>query len=162
MARVHFVVSILAALAGLGSAVGQTPRTDTPSGLPVPRFAVLKYDSTACRTGPSFSHPVAVTYLRAGLPVEITAETHDHWRRIRDVEGGQCWAHKTTLRSAPRAIAVDRVAIRRDPADDANVRAYLEPGVIVVVKKQRDGWALVEAGAARGWTQRVGLWGVSD
>ena len=44
-------------------------RLDTPSGLPVPRLVSLKSETTFCRAGPSFSHPVRLTFMRQGLPV---------------------------------------------------------------------------------------------
>ena len=56
------------------------------SGLPVPRFVSLKPDRVNVRGGPTRDHEVTFVYTRAGLPVEITAES-DNWRRIRDWEG---------------------------------------------------------------------------
>src|SRR4029077_9939769 len=56
------------------------------SGLPMPRFVSLKPDRVNVRGGPTRDHEVMFVYTRAGLPVEITAES-DNWRRIRDWEG---------------------------------------------------------------------------
>src|SRR5262245_49303027 len=56
------------------------------SGLPLPRFVSLKPDRVNVRGGPTRDHEVTFVYTRAGLPVEITAES-DNWRRIRDWEG---------------------------------------------------------------------------
>ena len=56
------------------------------SGLQLPRFVSLKPDRVNVRGGPTRDHGVTFVYTRAGLPVEITAES-DNWRRIRDWEG---------------------------------------------------------------------------
>ena len=138
-------------------------RRDTPSGLPVPRFVSLKSEKTFCRIGPSFSHPVRLTYMRQGLPVVVVAETHDHWRKVRDRDGDECWVHRSKLSGAETALVVeDGLVARTRPSDAAPARARLGEGVIVRVEEHRDGWRRVAARTTRGWVRTAGLWGASD
>ena len=81
------VAAVVAAFAFLAAAQAAADVTPGPkSGLPVPRFVSLKPDRVNVRGGPTRDHDVTFVYTRAGLPVEITAES-DNWRRIRDWEG---------------------------------------------------------------------------
>ena len=52
------------------------------SGLPLPRFVSLKSNRVNVRKGPSTDHAVEWVFSRAGLPVEVIAES-DNWRRGR-------------------------------------------------------------------------------
>lgn len=152
-------LALLLANAGPAAAAGDQVRTDTPSGLPVPRFVSLKFNRTICRLGPSFEHPTVYTYQRIGLPVRVTAETRDHWRRIEDFEGGRCWAHQSTLVSVNHAVALQTVELREAPRESAPVRAALERGVIARIDKARKGWSQVSVGAVSGWAPNEALWG---
>ena len=137
-------------------------RLDTPSGLPVPRFVSLKAARTYCRAGPTFSHPVRITFMRQGLPVMVVAETRDHWRKIRDSEGDECWIYKSKLSSAATALVIEEgLALRPRPGADAPETARLGRGVIARVEKNQDGWLKVSADGARGWGRETGFWGVS-
>ena len=135
-------------------------RLDTPSGLPVPRYASLKSEKTYCRAGPSFDHPVRLTFMKKGLPVLIIAETSDHWRKIRDVEGDECWSHKSKLSGVKTVLVVtDGITIRVRPSLDARARARLGLGLIVRVESERDGWLKVSAAGVKGWAPPSGFWG---
>jgi len=135
-------------------------RLDTPSGLPVPRLVSLKTDKTYCRSGPTFNHPVRVTFMRAGLPVMIVAETRDHWRKIRDPEGDECWTHKSKLSGAETALVLeDGLILRAKPNGVAPVRARLGRGVIARVETSRDGWLRVSADGRTGWARSSAFWG---
>ncbi|MEM8770085.1 MAG: SH3 domain-containing protein [Pseudomonadota bacterium] len=135
-------------------------RTDTPSGLPVPRFVSLKAAKTFCRGGPTFAHPVKLTYVRRGLPVMVIAETRDHWRKIRDAEGDECWIHRTKLSGAPTALVLtDGLAVHVTPRDDAVQKARLGKGVVVKIEAAKSGWVRISAGGVRGWTRQNGVWG---
>ncbi len=135
-------------------------RLDTPSGLPVPRIVSLKAKKTFCRSGPTFSHPVRLTFMREGLPVVIIAETRDHWRKIRDPEGDECWTHKSKLSGAETALVMeDGLALQARPEADAPARARLGQGVIVRVEDRRGGWLKVSANGQKGWAQSDAFWG---
>lgn len=136
-------------------------RTDTPSGLPVPRFVSLKADETFCRTGPTFSHPVRITYRRRGLPAMVIAETRDHWRKIRDAEGDECWIHRTKLSGAKTVMVVeDGLLLRARPFDGAMQKARLGRGLIARVEKSDGDWVKISAPNVRGWARQQGFWGV--
>ena len=106
-------VAAVAMLLGIAGAEAETA-IGPKSGLPVPRFVSLKPDRVNVRAGPTRDHDVAFVYTRAGLPVEITAES-DNWRRIRDWEGQRdgsttrscpangprCWPRRTKRSSFP-------------------------------------------------------------
>jgi SH3-like domain-containing protein len=136
-------------------------RTDTPSGLPVPRFVSLKFRRTVCRIGPSFEHPTLYTYKKISLPVRVTAETTDHWRRIEDFWGDACWAHQTTLIGVNHAIVSRKVDLLESPRQGAIIRAHLERGVVAKLEKAkpRKGWRQVSVGEITGWAPQEALWG---
>ena len=69
----------------------------------MPRFVSLKPDKVNVRGGPTRDHDVTWQYTRAGLPVEITAES-DNWRRIRDWEGSEGWVYHSLLSGRRTAV----------------------------------------------------------
>ncbi len=142
--------------------VDQAPspiRIDTPSGLPVPRFVSFKSGRTNCRLGPSLDHPVVAVYLRAGAPVKVVAETTDHWRKVKDQDGLECWAHQSTLRAVSHVLVTKEVGLREKPEDAAPEKARLAEGVLArLIRTQRD-WSLVSAGGVKGWAPAGALWG---
>ncbi len=73
------------------------------SGLPVPRFVSLKPDKVNVRGGPNARPRRELAYTRAGLPVEITAES-DNWRRIRDSDGAEGWVYHSMLSGRRTAV----------------------------------------------------------
>jgi len=135
-------------------------RLDTPSGLPVPRFVSLKSSKTFCRAGPSFAHPVRITFMRKGLPVMVVAETNDHWRKIRDREGDECWTHQSKLSGVETALVVkDGLALRGRPTITAPTKARLGRGLIARVEAERNGWLKISASGVKGWAPQSGFWG---
>ncbi|MEX0643688.1 MAG: SH3 domain-containing protein [Parvularculaceae bacterium] len=136
-------------------------RMDTPSGLPVPRFVSFKSDRTNCRLGPSFDHPVVAVFLRAGAPVDVVAETTDHWRKVRDQDGLECWVHQSTLRAVTHVLVLREVEIRTQPEDAAPATARLAEGVLARLLRSKRAWSLVSTDGVRGWARSEHLWGVS-
>jgi len=148
-------------------------RTDTPSGYPVPRFVSLKQVKTPCRRGPSFDQPVRYTFLRAGMPVLVVAETTDHWRKIRDIAGDECWAHKLTLTAQTHVIAAEALDLLARPTIGAPVRARLGGGAFARIETRKNQWVRLSVNRdgkatgpsprkprkARGWAQAASLWG---
>ncbi|MBT8470956.1 MAG: aspartyl-trna synthetase [Marinicaulis sp.] len=157
------IIIVFGAFAAANSADGAAPvevRVDTPSGYPVPRFVSLKTSETYCRSGPSFSHPVRLTYKRRGLPVLVVAETSDHWRKIRDAESDECWIHRSKLSGAQTVLVrSERLPLRARPNYAAPAKAHLGGGVIARVSKVQDGWFFVTAKGAKGWAPERALWG---
>jgi SH3-like domain-containing protein len=136
-------------------------RLDTPSGQPVPRFVSLKAKQTFCRSGPTFGHPVRITFMRRGLPVMVVAETTDHWRKVRDVDSDECWIHKTKLSNAKTAlVTIDGLALYARPNAAAPQKARLGRGVIARVEAVENGWLRVSVDGRKGWAPQTGFWGV--
>ena len=160
--RARFVLAALFAVhlsAAPSPAQAAPPRLDTPSGFPVPRFVSLKDEETNCRIGPSFDHPVRFVFKRAGAPVLVVAESVDHWRRIRDAEGDECWAHQTTLKAQTHVLARRDIDLHARPSARARLAGRIGPGVLARIVRRRDDWLLVSAGDARGWLRADDVWG---
>src|SRR5262249_39975686 len=90
------VLCVLVYVASGGAYAAGELAPGSRSGLPIPRFVSLKPDRVNVRGGPTRDHDVAWVYTRAGLPVEITAES-ENWRRIRDWEGAEGWVYHSML-----------------------------------------------------------------
>lgn len=133
----------------------------TPSKLPVPRFASLKEERVNVRRGPSHEHAVSWIYVRKGFPVEITGE-HDVWRRIRDRDGATGWVHARML-DGTRTALVDGeglTPIRAKPKVEARVVAWAEPGVVLRLDHCDLAWCAVEGPKLSGYVERARLWGL--
>jgi len=115
------------------------------SGLPLPRFVSLGSGRVNVRIGPSRdSYPVAWTYTRQGLPVEIIEE-YDNWRRIRDSDGDGGWVDQAFLsgkRTAMPApwIKANSFILRAKPDEGGKVVAEIEANVIGDLRQCRQGW----------------------
>src|SRR3954449_10243877 len=114
------------------------------SGLPVPRFVSLKPDKVNVRGGPNRDHDVTWQYTRAGLPVEITAES-ENWRRIRDADGAEGWVYHSLLSGKRTGMVTTKtpdalVPIHQKADGASGVVAQLERGVVGTVKRCGGGW----------------------
>ena len=126
------------------------PGVPVGTGLPIPRFAVLRSDEVNLRTGPGPRHPVDWVIRRRDLPVEITAE-FDTWRRIRDIEGTEGWVHQSLLTDGCAHVLTSPAI---DLAGDSAVARCHS-----LVFRHEDGeWAPVRVAANR-WELRRGLTG---
>lgn len=133
----------------------------TPSGQAVPRFVSLKFDVANGRSGPSRAHPVSWRYTRAGLPMEVIAETPD-WRRVRDPEGEVTWMHRRVLSGRRSVFTVQDTPLHARADSEAPTEAVAEPGVVFSLERCRAGWCRVEGQGYRGWVQTHTLWGVYE
>ena len=134
------------------------------SGLPVPRFVSLKPDRVNVRTGPTRDHEVSWVYTRAGLPVEITAES-DNWRRIRDSEGAEGWVYHSMLSGRRTAVVIAKsedelVPLYRQADTNAALVARLQVGVVGSVRKCTGTWCHITGTGYDGWIMQDRLWGV--
>ncbi len=159
MSKFRGLILACALIAGPAGAPAAAQTCETFSGLPVPRFVTLRYDAAAGRNGPSEDHAIAWMYQRAGLPVQVVAETPD-WRRVRDPGGEEVWMRRRLL-SGRRAVRAGRAEdmVSRPDADAALV-ARIEPGAILWLERCRDGWCRLEADGRRGWARARAFWGV--
>jgi SH3-like domain-containing protein len=134
------------------------------SGLAVPRFVSLKPDKVNVRSGPRRDHDVAWQYTRAGLPVEITAES-DNWRRIRDWEGAEGWVYHSMLSGRRTALVITKQKDESVPlyaSADANtaVVARLQAQVLGSVKECTGNWCRIVGQGFDGWIAQDRLFGV--
>jgi SH3-like domain-containing protein len=134
------------------------------SGLPLPRYVSLKSDRVNLREGPSKDHRTTWVFLRAGLPVEITAE-FDIWRKVRDSEGVEGWVLHSLLSGRRTALVtpwkkgVDST-LREQPNDKSASVAILQPNVIANVRSCDGAWCRVFGDGFKGYIPQSDLWGV--
>jgi SH3-like domain-containing protein len=134
------------------------------TGLPLPRFVSLKSDEVNVRRGPGQEYEVAFTFVREGLPVEITQE-FDNWRKIRDSEGAEGWVFHSLLAGKRTALVAPWDKGGPFPtyvsADaKAPIAAYLEPKVIADVEACTGTWCEIHVKGYEGWIEQERLWGV--
>lgn len=133
------------------------------SNLPVPRYVSLKAESANGRHGPGVEHRVDWVYERAGLPLQVIAESGP-WRRVRDPGGDEVWMHAQNL--DPRRMAYvstsGEAALRRDPRPGAPLVAYLEQGVVGAFTGCEGEWRRVAVSGRVGWVEQGALWGAAD
>lgn len=140
-------------------------KTGSVSGLPIPRFVSLKANRVNVRRGPSRSHQVDWVLLKAGLPVEITAE-FENWRRIRDHAGDEGWVFHTLLSGrrtvlfAPWDTSGELIDLRRRPNDTAPVVARVGARVMGDVRTCDQNWCEIDLETVAGWARQDLLWGV--
>jgi SH3-like domain-containing protein len=131
----------------------------------VPRFVSLKTDEVNVRQGPGWDHAVTWVFRRAGLPVEILAES-EFWRQVRDSEGATGWVFFNLLSSrrtslvAPGKKTKETVLLHDKPSETAGILARLESGLLVNVKSCNGQWCSVTVNNANGWIDQNALWGV--
>lgn len=127
---------------------------------PLPRFVSMRSAEVNVRTGPGTRYPVSVIYHRRDLPVEITAE-YENWRKIRDVEGAEGWAHMSLLSGRRTAIITGEVRTLYDrPSADAVALLRAEPGVVGRVMACERNWCEMDIAGTRAWIRRDEIWGV--
>ena len=134
-----------------------------PSGLPLPRFVSIKSAPVNIRQGPSKDHDIAWTFVKAGVPVEVTQE-YDIWFRIRDSEGAEGWVQKTLLSGKRTALVAPwekkGTTPMRDKADiAARIVANVEPSVLVEVSECTGRWCRISAEGVKGWIEQGRIWG---
>jgi SH3-like domain-containing protein len=136
-------------------------QTGPVTGLPLPRFVSLKSDRVNLHEGPAKDHRTVWIYQRAGLPVEITAES-DTWRKIRDSEGTEGWVLHSLLSGRRTAQVTQKggdVLLRAKPAADAKPVAKLQSGVIGAAKSCAGGWCRLIGEGFDGWIEQSRIWG---
>jgi SH3-like domain-containing protein len=134
------------------------------SGLPVPRYVSLKSDRVNLREGPSKDHRTTWVFQRAGLPVEITAES-ETWRRIRDSEGVEGWVLHSLLSGRRTALVApwrknDSLLLYSKPNEKSDPVARLQANVIGGIAKCDGAWCRISGEGFDGYIQQTNLWGV--
>ena len=140
-------------------------KTNVSSGLPLPRFVSLRFDTVRLRAGPGANYPVRWLYKRKHMPVEIIAEFGKTWRQIRDFKGTEGLMHKTQLSSKRTVIITQQTrTLRLKPDSNSQPLARIEPRVIAEVSycSKDSGWCKITADVYEGWLRRVEFWGVNQ
>jgi SH3-like domain-containing protein len=152
----------LGLIAGVAAAAA-APDRSTPSGLPVPRYVSLKFDTVNARAGPADDNRLLWVYRARGLPVQVVAETSE-WRRVCDPEGGLAWVHKRTTDGRRQVINTHPgvVTLRRRPKPAAAVAAYLNPRALAALVRCDKGWCRVRVDGQSGWVREGELWGTAE
>jgi SH3-like domain-containing protein len=157
----------LATLVLLGAsplAAAEKPDRPTPSGLPVPRWVSLKFDTVNARSAPGDDSRLLWVYHAKGLPVQVVAETLD-WRRICDPERGLAWVHRRTTdgRRMVMRLQADPLPMRVKASGSARIVAYLAPRALAELDRcDKDGWCRLKAGRAKGWVPATQVWGTAE
>lgn len=151
---IFFVLTFL--IAPLARA--ETPAN--PSGLPLPRYANLKWNEVNGRLGPDHDAPVRYKFSRRHLPVRILEESpNDLWRRVEDPMGGVSWVNKSQLITSDHVLIREAVDLRRAPKTDAPIRARLTPDLLARLERCDGTWCAIRVDGYRGWVPRQALWG---
>jgi len=146
------------------------------TGLPVPRFVILKAHETNLRKGPHIKYPIVWTYKQRGYPLKVVAE-FENWRKLQDIDGAEGWVHENLINGVRHAVIIKNEIKRQDfpyslPANEAIV--FLHPdeysypvartqlGVIGKVKKCHADWCQVKFTGAVGWVRKANHWGVFE
>ena len=156
-------VALTATLAAGAGWARDQPARETPSGLPVPRYVSLKFDSVNARSGPGDDHRLLWVFHAKGLPVQVVAETAE-WRRVCDPDGTLSWVHKRTTDGARTVIrtVAGAIPIRDAPRPGAAVGAYLAARAPAGLDKCDTGWCKVQVGHTKGWVDAGAVWGTND
>jgi SH3-like domain-containing protein len=135
------------------------------NALPVPRFVSLKSDKVNVRKGPATDQAIVWVFSRAGLPVEVIAES-DNWRRVRDSEGADGWVFHSLL-SARRTVLItpwskDQLSVPLYSSKSTSSRAVaaLQAGVLGNVLNCDGEWCELSVDDYSGYVQQDQLWGV--
>jgi SH3-like domain-containing protein len=155
----HRLLVVLIGLIMAAPTLAQNDGQPTPSGQAVPRFVSLKFDVANGRAGPSRAHPIAWRYVRAGLPMEVIAETPD-WRRVRDPGGEITWMHRRVLSGRRSVFTLEETPLRARADLEAAQEVVADAGITLSLERCHSGWCRVEGQGFRGWAQAHMLWGV--
>jgi len=153
-------VTVIAAGLVAAPAGAEDQAFDTPSGLQVPRWAMLRRNEVNARNGPSKDNRVVWVYHKASLPVQIISETRD-WRLICDPEGGVAWISKTMIQSQKTVLgpAGQKLQMRQRPDEEADIKAILKPRALASLDKCKKGWCRISVSGQTGWVPQQSLWG---
>jgi len=162
------IAAVLVLLAGVevrAADDGAAPAANGQTRLPVPRFVSLKSDRVNVRRGPSSDQAIVWVFSRAGLPVEIIAES-DNWRRVRDSEGADGWVFhsllsgRRTVLVAPWTKTGESVPLFSRKSTGAITVAALAPSVLGNVLSCDGEWCELSIDSYSGFVQQDKLWGV--
>ncbi len=136
----------------------RTPRISEFSGLPVPRYASLKYDEVNGRGGPGTNYPIKWVYRRQGLPVMVVRESRE-WAKVRDPQGDEVWVHQRLLAARRTGITATSTTISQHADTAAPLVAAIDMGVVIDIADCTGEWCRAHVKDISGWTPRASIWG---
>lgn len=143
-----------------GAEPARDPNRGAVTNLPLPRFVSLKGKEGNARRGPGLTHRIDWVFVRAGMPLKLTAE-HEHWRRIEDAEGAGGWVHYALLSGVRSAqVTADLAEFHSRPDDNAPVIFKAEKDVIGWLQECDPDWCRLSIEGEKGWVRKTALWGV--
>lgn len=155
----------VASLSAAEDGAKSTPDEGRKNALPVPRFVSLKSDKVNVRRGPSSDQAIVWVFSRAGLPVEVIAES-ENWRRVRDSEGADGWVFHSLL-SGRRTVLIspwtkggESVPLYASRSTNSHAVASLQAGVLGNVTSCDGEWCQLSIDTYSGYVQQDKLWGV--
>jgi SH3-like domain-containing protein len=147
----------------LQSVVFATEKVGAITGLPLPRFVMLKSKDVNMRSGPGTNYPLKINYKCYHLPVKVLAEI-ETWRLVKDSNGNEGWIHEAMLdKNKYVELVADNLKIKvfRLPDTKSKQIVEVERGVVAKLIKCRDDWCNVSiAKSYKGWVHKNNLWGV--
>ncbi len=142
-------------------------KADIKSGYCKPYYASIKSNRVNSHIGPGKDYRVVCTYIQAGTPVLITAK-YDHWRKIKDPAGDECWIHKSLLSPKRHVIikAKDVVPLTADTRESSKSIAFIKTNVVLELVTVRGNWCKVSVKYLNkkysGWIKKNTVFGVFD
>ena len=128
--------------------------------LPLPRFASLRSNEVNLRVGPGSEYPLEWVFRYEKMPIEIIQE-FGPWRKIRDFEGAEGWAHQSML-SGRRMVLItgSKVILHKDCHETSKSMAYLQLHTLGKLLECQNQWCRIQIDKYKGWVLRHQLWGV--
>jgi SH3-like domain-containing protein len=146
------------------------------TGLPIPRFVILKSNKSNIRKGPGMKYGIIWTYLRKGYPMEVIAE-FENWRKLRDIDGTEGWINENLVTGRRNAIVIankfstkpnkyksrlkaKEMVLFKHPDETSYPVVKAEFGVIASISKCGLEWCKIRVDKYSGWIRKENLWGV--
>jgi SH3-like domain-containing protein len=158
MIRLFFII-ILLLVPSLVSATDQ--KVGQVTGLPIPRFVVIKSRDVNMRSGPGVTYQSKINYKCIFTPVEVKSE-FDNWRLVKDSNGNEGWIHEAML-DGRRYVQIlnNETLIFRLPDPRSQPIARVEKGAIGKLVSCKNDWCQISFGRSyKGWVNKNSLWGV--
>ena len=147
----------------LQSVVFATEKVSAITGLPLPRFVMLKSKDVNMRSGPGINYPLKINYKCYHLPVKVLSEI-ETWRLVKDSNGNEGWIHEAMLdKNKYVELVADNLKIKvfRLPDTKSKQIVEVERGVVAKLIKCRDDWCNISiAKSYKGWVHKNNLWGI--
>lgn len=141
------------------------------TGLPIPRFVIIKSRDVNLRSGPGITYPAKLNYKCLFTPLLIKSE-FDNWRLVQDIYNNEGWIHEAMIDGrkyvqVKREKALDRsdaeVIAYRLPDVRSQAVAKVQANAIIKLIKCKDIWCKVSLSSKNtAWIQKDKLWGIVE